>query len=755
MAEQSPIGGRIPRVDAAVKAIGEARYASDVTFPNMLHGKILRSPLAHARILNTDISRALKLPGVKAVVTGKDTAGIRYGTISVPEDKRDKQGLATDKVRYVGDDVAAVAAIDEDTAQEALQLIQVDYGELPAVLDPEAAVAPGAPQVHAGVERNISRRQQYSFGNLDECFEKAFHVREDRIVTPPVSHVPLETHAAVAVYESSGRLTVWTSTQAPFFVQDDLALTLQLPKDRVRVIKPPVGGGFGGKSDGMDTCDFCAALLSMKTGRPVRIAYTREEEFLATRRRHPAIIYLKTAVDRDGTILAKEARVILDGGAYNFFGAISPILCGARLMLPYRQQAIRYEGYRAYTNNPPSGAMRGYASPQMHFAQDVQMDLIARDIAMDPQELRTRNALEAGETLNTGLHIHSSGFGQTIEAVGKERPLETTGSSTRQYGWGMGCAGFPSGAHHRQRPGTEALSAATVRVDPSGGVLILSGGSDVGQGLETTLCQIVAAELAVPMEKVRIIAADTELTPLDMGSFSSRATMMAGNAAKAAAGAVKEQLLEATATTLEASLADLEMAEGRIFVKGSPDRGLTFADAVRSYQKLFEGKELTGKGVFNAPPNPSPPSSFGTNGVELAVDAETGQVSVLNITAAHDCGVPINPMSVEGQLQGSIQMGMGYALSEKVEMAGPYVLNPSMLDYKIPTSVDMPDISIRFVKVVDPRGPFGAKEAGEGTVGPTAPGIANAILKATGTPVDSLPITPERVLALLESPTVT
>ncbi len=747
MAETHVVGGRFPLTDAGVKATGQANYASDMALPGMLRGKILRSPFPHARLVNIDTSRAARLTGVKAVITGRDTAGIKYGYVGVPDGFRDKPALSTDKVRFIGDDVAAVAAVDEDTALEALDVIKVDYEELPAIFDPEKAMEPDAPQVHGHVERNISRKHSVGFGDVADCFRKAHHIREDRFITQATSHVPLETHACVATYERTGLLTVWTSTQAPFYVQDDLAMTLEIPESSVRVVKPVTGGGFGGKADGMDTNDFCASLLSLKTGRPVRIAYTREEEFLATRRRHPAIIYLRTAVARDGTILAKECRVVLDGGAYNHQGGVAPIVFGTRLNLPYRQQAVRFECYRVYTNKQPSGAMRGFGSPQMHFAQDVQMELIARDLGMDSRELRSKNALETGETTVYGIHIHSSGFKQAVERVSEVRRGTAGGAFT---GWGMGCSGFPCGSDRRVHPGTEAFSEAMVQAHSDGTVTVLSGSADVGQGSETTLRLIVAEELGLSLEKVRVIAADTAITPRDFGTYSSRVTMMAGNAALQAARRVKEQLFEATAQSLEASFADLLMENDRITVQGSPDQGLTFAQAVAAVHKTTGGKSVNGQGVFNPSRGGSPSWSFGTNGAEVEIDAETGQVVVRSIAAAHDCGVVLNQMAVEGQLAGSIHMGAGFALSEKVEMDGGLVLNPSLLDYKILTSLEMPEIEVLFLDVVDPVGPFGAKEAGEGTVGPTAPAIANAIFEATGVQIHTLPIAPEKMLKELE-----
>ncbi len=751
MAESSLIGARLPRVDSAAQATGAARYASDIVLPRMLFGKILRSPLPHARVLNVDTTRAGRLPGVKAVITGRDTAGITYGYFGVSEQCKDKRALTTDKVRFIGDEIAAVAAVDEDTALEALSLISVDFEELPAVFDAREAMEPGAPQIHDHVERNISRERKYHLGDVDDGFRKAHYVREDQFVTQLTAHATLETHVSVASYEPSGCLTVWSSTQSPFYVQQDLAMTLQIPRGNIRVIKPYTGGGFGAKGDGMDTPDFCASLLSIKCGRPVRVANDRDEEFMVTRRRHPSVISLKTGVDRDGTLLAMDCRVLSDGGAYYSQGAIAMVLFGSRLHLPYRQRAIRFEGYRAYTNKAPCGAMRGFTAPQMHFAQDVQIDLIARDLGMEPQDIRKRNALESGEVTLAGFPISTSAFKLSIERV-VEASRSGSGPSMAgsPSGWGIGASSFPCGAFFRVRPGTDAYSGATVRANADGTVVILVGAADVGQGSNTVLSQMVAEDLAIPIEKIRIISADTAVTPPDFGTYASRVTMMSGSAVLEASGRIKQQLLEAAAQTLEANTSDLVLSDGRIAVKGSPDRGLSFAQAVQASHKISGGRPVIAQGQFMPDAKETPCFSFGTSGAEVDVDTETGQVSVRRVTTAHDCGVAINPMAVEGQIEGSIHLALGFAVSEEIVMEGGQTLNPNLLDYKIPTPLEMPPVDVLWLNVPDPAGPMGAKEAGEGTVGPHAPAIANAIRSATGIQMTSLPITPEKMLKAME-----
>jgi 4-hydroxybenzoyl-CoA reductase subunit alpha len=679
------------------------------------------------------------------VVTGRDTAGVKYAFANCDPDKLP---LAIDKVRYIGDDVAALAAVDEDTAEEALGLIDLELEELPAVYDPQEAMRPQAPSLHDHVENNFSSNVVVDLGEVEEGFRQAYLVREDTFTTQAVRHAPLETHVALAQYDPSEGLTVWTSTQTPFNVQEDLAVSLQLPRSKVRVIKPPTGGAFGGKT-GMDSPDVCAALLAIKTGRPVRVAYSREEEFLVTPRRHPAIIYLRTAVARDGALLARYCRIILDGGAYNRVGDIPLLLSLMYLNLPYAQKGLHYEGYRVYTNKPPSGPMRGFMSPQVHFAQEVQMALLARDLGLDPVEMRLRNALHIGDVTLSGYQILSSAFDHGLEAVAAR--ARDAGAKGVPRGQGLGCSGFLCGAAFRTRPGQEAFSTTTLVAHPDGFFTLFTGASDVGQGAETTLCQIAAHELGVPIEKVRIVAADTALTPLDMGTYSSRVTMMAGNATLAAAAQVARQLRGTAALKLEANPADLAVAEERIYVRGSPQKGLALSEVIVSCQAAQRGAPVTGQGIFNTEAPGSPTWSFGAQAAEVTVDPETGQAEVSRVVCAHDCGVAINPMAVEGQLEGSVQMGLGFALSEVVAMKGGVTLNPSLLDYKVPTALEMPDIEVVFTEEPDPVGPYGAKEAGEGTVGPTAPAIINAIGEAVGERPRSLPVNPEDLLRAMEA----
>ena len=744
MEKYSVIGKRIPRVDSRPKVTGEARYAIDLSFPGMLYGKILRSPYPHARVLNVDTSRAERLLGVKAVVTGKDTPGVPFGPVRMVPTGPDKLALALDRVRFIGDEVAAVAAVDEEVAEEALELIRVEYEPLPAVFDPEEAMKDGAPLIHEGVKNNISREFEMNFGDIDKAFKEAYIIQEDRFITQSVIHAPMEPHTALALYDPQKGLTLWTSTQTPYYVKKHLSLTLGIPEGKIRVIKPYVGGGFGGKSDGMASLDFSAALLSIKTGLPVKITYTREEEFTATRRRHPVIIYLKTAVKKDGTILGRFCRAILDGGAYNSYGPLSLILCGNFFNLPYRMESYKYEGYRVYTNKPPCGAMRGHTSPQVHFASEVQLDIIAEKLGMDPVELRIKNGLKKGDITLNGFKIISSGFEKCIKSVSKEVEFK------KGKGIGVGCGAFPSGAGFYMCDTSYAHSSAYVKLNEDGSVTLFTGVSDIGQGAETIFSQIISEELGIPLNKVKIISGDTELTPPDMGTYSSRVTVIGGNAVLRAVREAKKELFKVIGDKLEANVEDLVIRDGKVFVRGNPEKGISISEGIKLYQKERNGAELIGKGSYNSPDKNSPTYSFGAQRVGIEIDEDTGMIKVLKVFAAHDCGFPINPMAVEGQLEGSIHMGLGYALFERLIMDGGQTMNPSFLHYKIPTALEMPDVELFNTDVVDPEGPFGAKESGEGTVGPTAPAIVNAVYNRTGIRFRELPLRPEDLIRGIE-----
>lgn len=753
--ELTVVGRRVPMLDAAAKVKGAAQFTDDLILPGMLHGKILRSPLPHARILHVDTSRAERLPGVKGVMTGKDIPDRKYGI--VPKAK-DEYALAKTVARYMGDEVAAVCAIAPGIAEEALELIEVDYEELPAVFDPLEAIKEGAPLVHDDVPNNTSASIRKEFGDVEKAFAESDSIFEDTFYSQAVNHAPLEPHAALAQHDPvKGELTIWTSTQIPFFLRRNLSTTLLIPESKIRVIKPKVGGGFGQKID-MFAKDFCACWFAMKLGRPVKFVYEREEVFIGTRQRHPMYLTVKTGMKKDGEILAQQFKAYADGGAYNSTAPLMITLTGYFLMLPYRVANLLYEGYHVYTNKPVGGAMRGHGIPQARFAVERQLDMIAKRMDLDPAEIRIKNSIHAGEPHPAKFIINTCGYADSVrkaaEAIGWQ---EKRGKLP--FGRGVGLAGgsFPSGVSNM----SHISSGAVVQLGRDGAVNVLTGAADIGQGAETVIGQIVAEELGVPFENVRVTAADTGITPLDPGTFGSGVTVRAGNAARIAAISVKNKLFELVAQKLEANVEDLEAKEGKIYVKGSPERGMSFPDVLKAYQYADLPMPIVGRGSWMAPAtepttllkedgNFAPSYSFMTQAAEVEVDLQTGKIRLLKMVTAHDCGRAINPMFVEGQLEGSVVGGMGQALYEDVIVEKGRVMNPSFLDYGFPTAMEMPQIESIEVETNDPLGPFGAKEAGEGTQLAPAPAIVNAIYDAVGIDFTEIPVTPEKMLEALE-----
>ena len=753
--ELNVVGARLPMMDAAQKVKGTALFTDDLILPGMLFGKILRSPVPHAKILNIDTSRAEKLPGVKGVVTGRDIPDRKYGIVPMA---RDEYALAKDKVRYIGDDVAAVCAIDPEIAEEAVELIKVDYEELPAVFDPLEAKREGAPEIHEGIKNNTSFAIKKEFGDVQKAFAECDAIFEDIFYSQPVNHAPLEPHAALAQFDPlNGELTIWSSTQIPFFLRRNLSNTLQIPESKVRVIKPKVGGGFGQKID-LFAKDFCAAWFAIQLGKPVKFVYEREEVFICTRQRHPMYITVKTGMKKDGTILAQKFQAHADGGAYNSTAPTMIALSCYFLMIPYRVPNLIYEGYHVYTNKPVGGAMRGHGIPQARFAVERQLDMIAARLGLDAAEVRIKNSIHAGEPHPAKFIINSCGFSDSVkkaaDAIGWK---EKRGKLPLGRGVGLAGASFPSGVSNM----SHISSGAVVQLGRDGAVNVLSGAADIGQGAETVISQIVAEELGVPIEDIRITAADTGITPLDPGTFGSGVTVRAGNAARLAAISVKQKLCNFIADKLEANVADLVAKDRNIFVKGSPEKGMTLSEAIKSYQYADLPMPIVGRGSWMAPAtepttlfkedgNFAPSYSFMTQAAEVDVDLHTGKVKLLRMVTAHDCGRAINPMLVEGQLEGSVVGGMGQALYENVIVEKGQVMNPSFLDYGFPTFLEMPEIEAIEVETDDPIGPFGAKEAGEGTQLSPAPAIVNAIYDAIGVDFMELPITPEKILDALE-----
>jgi len=768
MEELSYVGKSVPRKDGVEKATGRALYTVDMVLPGMLWGKILRSPYPHARILNIDTSRAERLPGVKAVVTGKDTLGIRHGFVETPRYPPDQYPLAMDRVRYIGEEIAAVAAIDEYVAEEALNLIQVDYEELPAVFDPEEAMKPEAPEIHPSHPKvkepykNIGGKTESGWGNVEKGFAESYLVREDRFEGQLRTHCYMEPQATLASFDLSGKLNVWTSSQGPFIKRAKLATILGLPFSNVRVLKAYVGGAYGGKID-LFSHEFCASLLSIKARRPVKIVCTREEVFESARHGQPIFVELKTGVKKDGTLVAQQVRVVNNSGAYRGSGVVVIFLCWGFVMLCYRIPNLNYEGYSVYTNNPVRAPQRGHGAPNLRFAVESQMDMIAEELGIDPVEIRLKNARQKGDILPNEDSVRNCGLIECIERVAettqfkeKHGRKQTLGGHRIRKGIGMGVSSYFSGS--LIYPNT---SAAIVKLNDDGTVSLLTGALDIGQGAETILCQIVAEELGVSMDNIRVVAADTETTPVDIGAWISGGAYVSGNAVKIAASDARRQLFEVAAQELEANPEDLIAKNREISVKNSPGRSISFTQAVAASITKRRGNPIIGQGHFRTIKDiPAHPSLATTKGrwsdnyafdaqvAEVEVDMETGQVKLVKATTAHDCGFPINPLLVEGQIDGQVSMAQGHALWEEVLMKKGKTLTTSFLDYKIPCAKDL--VESHYIDVITERyekdTPYRTKEVGEGYVSGMVAAIANAVYDATGVRVKTFPILPEKIL---------
>jgi 4-hydroxybenzoyl-CoA reductase subunit alpha len=726
------IGARFPKSDGVVKADGSGLYADDLAFPRMLHAKILRSPHAHARVRAIDVKAAEAFPGVVATLVGAELP-VKYGVIPWTQDET---ALAVEKVRHVGDAVACVAALDERTAEEALRLIEVDYEVLPAVLTPEDALAHPEIKVNEKAKvGNITKHVNLQFGDVDGAVAEAKAVVRETYRYAGSTHVPIEPHCAVARIDADGNLTVWSSTQIPHYVQRELSRVLGLPQSKVRVIQPLLGGAFGGKSDPF-ALEFCVAKLAMKTGRPVKILYTREEVFYAHRGRHPMNMEVTVALDGDGRIAAVDNKILIDGGAYASFGLVTAYYAGQLLTGPYRFGTYRFDSYRMYTNKPPCGPKRGHGSVQPRFAFEVALDEAAEKLGLDPIEVRRRNFIgEFVETVN-GQKITSNGFLKCLELVEKASGWKDRHGRLGP-GRGLGVAGsmYISGTAYPVYPNEMPQSGVLVKLDRSGRVVVYSGASDIGQGVNTLLCQIAAEEMHCDPRDVTVVAADTDLTPVDLGAYSSRVTFMVGLAAREACQKLAEKLRAAGGDTFAEACQRAEAAEGAPLA------------ATGGYRTQKLGGGYRG-GTIGA----SPAYSFTAHVAEVSVDEETGIWKVERIWAAHDCGKALNPTLVEGQIEGSVYMGAAEAQMEEMVYDDKGLLfGPSLLDYRIPTSLDTPDLESYIVESNDPAGPYGAKEAGEGPLHPAIPAIANALHDACGIRIRELPFYPQRVLKLLRA----
>ena len=752
MNKYSVVGKATRNIDGVAKVTGEAIYTFDMTLPGMLYGKLLRSPHPHARIISIDTSEAERLPGVKVVITGKDTPGGKYGPWRRFPELMDEEVLATTKIRFIGDAVAAVAATHEDIAKKALELIKVKYELLPAVFNPVEAAKDDAPQIHDGVENNINVTRHIEWGDVDEAFKIADYVREDRYELTSQSHVPLEVHDALASFDkSTGRLTVWTSTQSPYYVQLGLADALKMREGDIRVIKPHVGGAFGGKISTYPE-QICAALLSIKTGKPVKIVLNREEEFAVTRRRTPMYVATKIGAKKDGTIVAKEVKVISDGGAYTALGSTALYLMGTYSSFPYKIPNYRFDGCRVYTNNNPSSAMRGFGGPQAVYISETQIDRLAHDIGIDPIVIRRKNGMTPHYVVPGQATIESCGLHECIDKV--EQKVKKWGKLPKYQGVGMVCYGFMCGGIFNWINTPYAFSGAMVRVNVDGTVDLFIQASDIGQGSNTALAMICAEELGISLMDIRLHVADTGITPVDLGAWGSRQTFMTGNAVKAAAAEIKRKLMDVARIKLGENIVyDLEAKNGRIYLTLRPERGYSYYNIVKDAIRYNDGEPLIGTGHYipHGKGMVSPAFTFGAQAVKVEVDIETGRVKLLDIVTAHDCGQVINPPAVRGQVEGATHMAAGYGLTEELLSEDGLVLNASLAYYKILRYRDMPHITTLEVHTHEPEGPFGAKEAGEGLTTPTAAAIANAVYHAVGVEINSNPLTAERVFKALKA----
>lgn len=753
------IGKRTPRIDAIDQVTGHAQYIPDLERPHLLYGSILRSPIPHGRILHIDTARAKRVPGVKVVITFHDVPDTRLG---FQMEEANKRPLTGDKVRYIGDEIAAVAAESEEAAREACSLIKADFEPLPAVFDPESALEAEAPLIHEGKPANVSGEVHKVFGDVEEGFLKSDHVFEATYRTTGVAHCCLETRGALAEFDMQGRLTLWSTTQFPHVLREILCRVLNLPVSKVRVCKAHIGGGFGSRQS-MDALDSICAFLAWKSGRPVKLIKTRSEEFISDRIRYPMVMTLRTGVTLDGRITARQVNILTDGGAYNDQGLAVTTSAGSRIASLYRVPHVKIDGRVVFTNKVWGGAFRGYGNPQITFAIESQMDEIAEELGIDPLELRLRNANQQGDVTVGGSILASCGFTECLKRSAEAAGWEEKRGKMKPRGIGM--AGLIHTGSGSIVAHGGSFSAAFIKVEYDGSVDLMTGVPDVGQGSDTTLALIAAEELGVSVQDVRVHAGDTALTPPTQGVRGSRETFVAGNAVKLAAQQAKLQLLDRAASILGVEKEELDAAEGKIYVKSNPDRFVTVAQAASKPKfdraSAFPmGVPVVASACYLDPVseasdqatgygNISPAWVFGAQVAEVEVDTETGQVTVLRVVAAHDVGKAINPMAVEGQLEGAIAQGVGMALTEKVIWENGTVVNRQLADYKLPTTLDVPKVTTILVETDDPYGPFGAKGVGEAGLVPTAAAIANAIYDAIGVRIRELPITPEKILAAL------
>ena len=751
------IGSYVPMIDGPEKVSGRAKYTADLIAPGMLAGRIYRSPYSHAEILEVDVAEALRLPGVKAIVTGADCDK----TFGVHPIARSEHPLARDKVRYRGEPVAAVAAIDDATAKRALGLIRLKVRELPAYYTAQAALAQGACNIHAHRPGNVERDVLFELGSVEQGFGDADLVREASYNCAEVCQNQMEMHAAVADYDRErDRMTVHASTQVPYYVHLMLAQILDMDMSRIRVVKPHVGGGFGCRTEALNV-ELIAALLAKRAGGCVRMMINREETFITHRGRPETDIRLKLGLRRDGRITAVECECYQRGGAHSGYGVVTILYAGSMLYAIYDLHNVKYIGRRVLTNTPPCGAFRGHGTVDIRFAFESLLDQMAHELELDPIAVRRANYLTAPTFTDNDLMVNSYGLPECVDWVERASDWKARkGKLGNGKGLGFACSHYISGASKPVNWTGEPHATVKIKLDFDGSIVVFSGAADIGQGSTTILAQTVGEVLGLDLARIRVVTGDSEVVPKDNGSYSSRVTFMVGNAAIDAAHHLKRMLVAAAARKLEANPDEIECL-GEIYRAGAQDKGLTFNEVVT--EALRDIGTITVTGNYSTIPQSHGGKKYrgaaigGTMGysysaqvVEVSVDEDTGVVNVDKVWVAHDCGKALNRLTVEGQVQGSVWMGMGQAMSEETAYHDGLLITGNMLDYRVPTIEDSPPIEVGIVESNDPYGPFGAKEAGEGSLAAFLPALTNAIADAIGVRFNDLPVTPDRVFAAIE-----
>ncbi len=757
------VGKARRRVDGRSKVTGALRFADDLAMPRMLHAKLLRSPHPHASILEIDTERAKKHPGVHLVLTGKDFP-VPFGIMPVSVDE---YPLAPERVRYVGDPVAAVIAQDEQTAVEAIGLIDVKYKVLRPIENPQEGLQHPEPRIHDyGEQGNIHRNQSYEFGDIEESLRNSDFVFEDLFFYEGNTHLPMEQQASLAFLDQDGKLQISSSTQNPHYLHRQLARVLQIPEQRLRVVATPNGGGFGGKCD-PGGHEFVVSKAALVLGRPVKIGLTREEVFYVHRGRHPVLMKMKTGVTKDGKLSGMHLQTLLDGGGYGSHGPASTFYTGVLTPVTYHYPRFKFEACRVFTNKPACGPKRGHGTPQPRFGQEVQLDKIAEKLGMDPAELRLKNLVKPNSLTASWLHVGTTQLDACIRKVTEMSGWkERRGKLGRGRGLGLACSTYMCGAGVAIYWNKMPHSGVQILLDRTGTVIVYCGATEIGQGSDDMLAAVVAETLGVDTGVVRCVTGDTGIAPVDLGSYSSRVTIMAGNAAVQAAERLRATIAGVVSETLGTLPDRVVFAQGKVYAAEDPNRAMSFVEAVAVAEAALGTLSAVGSYSPPKPPGkykgsgvgPSPAYSFSACVVETEVDERTGWIHVPKIWIAHDIGRALNPTLARGQVIGGVYMGLGEALMEEQsfrrlpeKLSGALVHRaPSMLDYKSLTSLDMPEVEVALIEDPDPNCPYGAKEVGQGPLLPVMPAVANAIFDAVGVRIDEIPITPDKVLRALQ-----